>query len=194
MYKWFSTFFLSLSILLLFSCSKTTQLSSAPTASQPLLKDEFNEIIISNDWVDSSSLPLIDTVEKTKTTISFPLFFIYPYLEDFANLDTSLIPEEINTSITKIMKKMLTDEIDASLFSSASPWVYPLLKQEMKNLGLLKQYLVGMPHITNDVFLQYEIPIRLFLEKEYVDIWMFYIEKDEKYVLDQINFGDVVHE
>ena len=194
MYKWFSIIFLSLSILLQFSCSKTTQLSSAPTVSQPLLKEEFDEIIVSNNWVDSSSLPLVDAMEKNKTTISFPTSFIYPYLEGFANLDTSIIPEEINTAITRIMKKIISKEIEATLFSSASPWVYPLLKLEIEKLGLVKQYLVGMPHVTNDNFVQYEIPIRLFLENGYVDIWMFYIEKDEKYLLDQINFGDIVHE
>lgn len=92
---------------------------------------------------------------------------IYPALEGFATLNTSLLPQEALATLDGFCKALINDAVDESFLARDALFEYVLFAYDMKKhldaTSALKKYILGEPFVSED-FIQ--CPVRFYRQNE----------------------------
>jgi hypothetical protein len=123
---------------------------------------------------------------------------VYPFIDGFGSLDTSLIPQELRTALDTVCRTISSRENADQLMASGCLYSYVLFLEDFtagwketfgepvpdkqNSTDLFSEEIYGAPFINDD----YEIPVRFKCAKGYADILFCFIKNDSGYKLTQI--------
>ncbi len=138
---------------------------------------------------------------------------IYPYLEGFGSLDTTLVSADLNKLIESFASSLCFGIFDESLFNSQAVFSFVLFQNDLKNLWkeLFKQdmpsfsaeeqetisnsqkvftsWVVSKPYVFDN---EIQVTIRFKKESKYIDVMLF-VSVDNKIEQSQITqWGEVI--
>lgn len=118
---------------------------------------------------------------------------IFPFIEGFGSLDLSLIPSDLYPIVKEVSNNLVKNKELDSFMAENCLYSLALFYLNLKKIGLNKKefdsYLIGSAFITE---FSYEIPIRLFCNKEktkFLDINLFFLNEKKTWKIDQIQIS-----
>ncbi len=189
---------LILPLFLFFSCKKEKQnINESPDT----LRGQIEELSFGIDWTDEKDPEGLPKLEKQNLFLQLPLSLyvlpetegVYPFYDDFGELNLS----EVSYSLVKFVNSFCSAlcgmpdsrQVKSEVFDSTYPFLKTVLEEEITELHKIDTFYVAKPEIYNGV---YQVPVRLFGKDKYTDILMFIVQRDEKFVIEQIYFGETV--
>lgn len=118
---------------------------------------------------------------------------IFPFIEGFGSLDLSLIPSDLYPIVKEVSNNLVKNKELDSFMAEDCLYSLGLFYLNLKKMGInrneFNSYLIGSAFITE---FSYEIPIRLFCNKEktkFLDINLFFLNEKKTWKIDQIQIS-----
>lgn len=118
---------------------------------------------------------------------------IFPFIEGFGFLDLSLFPSDLYPIVKEVSNNLVKNKNLDSFMAEDCLYSLGLFYLNLKKMGInrneFNSYLIGSAFITE---FSYEIPIRLFCNKEktkFLDINLFFLNEKKTWKIDQIQIS-----
>ena len=191
------------------SCSSPHDVYSANTSSLKFQTEKIEEGIKWASYVETIKLEnvhgskgILDTVKVTAqnltaSNISKEYENIFPYIEGFAPLDTSKLPEKCRKLASDFCDGIKANSIDPALMKPSREFLSTLFLYNYAGVtdpeAEISFYIFGMPFI-GETFIQ--LPVRLYYKEEnkdyrthsHFDFFLYFEEQGKDYKISDIDF------
>ncbi len=201
-------------ILFFFSCSNDSGSTYSDTPENNSIRSSVEQTKNSIQWVDESKGGSEENAQienntwepTSRITIEngeiAPLFFqhlnadvaLYPYLDGFASLDTSSVPNHLYQFILDFLDSLNTKNIDASFFNEEQLYLKTIIQYEMREYPVIVSHVIGEAFLFDNPSGAYEIPIRLVFENGYANCFLYCELDGDTYKVEQFDIGAVKNE
>jgi hypothetical protein len=114
---------------------------------------------------------------------------IAPELPGFGSLDTANISRDQWNRLNHFCGAVMGKNMDAATedFNPATSFLVPLFFTDLETAGLTR-FLVGKPWIIGETW---QIPVRFFVGSRHLDIQVYLLYNNDRWVIDQISYGEL---
>lgn len=148
-------------------------------------------------FFDQAALPLEFLGDSQSLFLNRVEFYppIYPELEGFGSLNTSILPPMLVSLVDDFLKSVQTSDIGTSFFPDDKSYLKILIDYDFNFLPKLKTWILGEPFLlTSDTHLVFEIPIRLVFDTGFSDIFIYCADFDGRFKIEQFSIGELQNE
>jgi hypothetical protein len=116
---------------------------------------------------------------------------IYPQLEGFGSLNTSLLDDEKRTLVSAFCEAVMAHnkEKAESLMNPQNAFLLTVFFDDIKNVSFTKRYIVGQPGMRGSLW---QVPVRFYVQDGWLGAWLFF-RLGETLVIDQIIYGEIMY-
>lgn len=124
-----------------------------------------------------------------------PVKNLYPELKDFGSLDTLLLAPEAKYVIEKFIEGQNQDKIEIDCISPDTRFLEPIFLQDFALIDNVDSFIIGKPIIIQNEFLnEYQVPVRMITEKGFYNTLFFLVNQQDKFYIEQVNYGSLICE
>jgi hypothetical protein len=116
---------------------------------------------------------------------------VYPQLEGFGSLNTSLLDAEKRTLINSFCEAVIAHnrEKAESLMNPQTAFMLTVFFDAIKNVTFTKRYIIGQPGMRGSLW---QVPVRFYAADGWLGAWLFF-RLGETLVIDQIIYGEIMY-
>ncbi|MDR3284977.1 MAG: hypothetical protein LBS97_07360 [Treponema sp.] len=117
---------------------------------------------------------------------------MYPELPGFGSLDTSNLNREQRTLLNNFCQAVTGDDREkaAETFNQSTRFLLTLFFADIQNAGL-NSFIIGKPVVAGQTW---QVPVRFFASKSRLDVQMYLLYDTKSWIIDQIAYGELIHE
>jgi hypothetical protein len=116
---------------------------------------------------------------------------VYPQLEGFGSLNTSLLDAEKLALINAFCEAVIAHnrEKAESLMNPQNAFLLTVFFDDIKNVTFTKRYIIGQPGMRGSLW---QVPVRFYASGGWLGAWLFF-RLGETLVIDQIIYGEIMY-
>lgn len=120
---------------------------------------------------------------------------VYPSITGFGSLDTRAIDDSVKLLIDDFLSSVKKGKISSSFFTPNRAYISAVLEYSLTGYPEPQRWVLGRPHLQEiDSQLMIEIPVRVWGNQSYFDLWIFVFSTGTAEYIDQVQLGSLIVE